>query len=96
MDATDDSVFGSVRFNLDGREPSGRIPRSRKRVVRGVARRSLVELVNVDTGSGAVANVHFTDDHYERSDGDPLGDLLVEWDRDAPIDTVWSPATGRC
>ena len=23
-----------------------------------------------------------------------MGDLLVEWNRDAPIDTVWSPATG--
>ena len=51
-------------------------------------------MINVDTGEPAVAAVYFTDDHYERVDGDPMGDLIVEWNRNAPIDTVWSPATG--
>jgi predicted AlkP superfamily phosphohydrolase/phosphomutase len=89
-----DSVFGSIRLNLDGREPNGRISGHAKReVVEWLAER-LLELVNIDTGEPAVVAVHFTDDHYERSDGDPLGDLIVEWNREAPIDTVWSPATG--
>ncbi len=81
-------------LNLDGREPNGKIRSGHKRdVVEWLAER-LLELVNVDSGEPAVAAVHFTDDHYERRDGDPLGDLLVEWNRNAPIDTVWSPATG--
>jgi predicted AlkP superfamily phosphohydrolase/phosphomutase len=89
-----DSVYGSVRLNLDGREPDGRIRSTRKRdAVEWLAER-LSELVNVDTGEPAVVAVHLADDHYERVEGDPLGDLIVEWNRDAPIDTVWSPATG--
>ncbi|HEV7523366.1 MAG TPA: glycosyltransferase [Acidimicrobiia bacterium] len=89
-----DSVFGSVRLNLDGREPDGRIRAARKREVAEWLAERLLELINVDTGEQVVAAVHVTDDHYERFDGDPLGDLIVEWNRDAPIDTVWSPATG--
>jgi predicted AlkP superfamily phosphohydrolase/phosphomutase len=89
-----DSVFGSVRLNIDGREPNGRIRATRKREAAEWLADRLLELINVDTGEQAVAAVHLTDDHYERVVGDPLGDLLVEWNRDAPIDTVWSPATG--
>ena len=89
-----DSVFGSVRLNLDGREPNGRIRAARKHETAEWLGERLLELVNVDTGRPAVDHVHLTDDHYERVDGDPLGDLIVEWNRDAPIDTVWSPATG--
>ncbi len=89
-----DSVFGSVRINLDGREPNGKIQAGRKREVAEWLAERLLELINVDTGAAAVTAVYFTDDHYERVEGDPLGDLLVEWNRDAVIDTVWSPATG--
>ncbi|MDQ1459361.1 MAG: hypothetical protein QOI08_845 [Actinomycetota bacterium] len=89
-----DSVYGAVRLNLDDREASGRIRATAKREAAEWLADRLLELVNVDTGRSAVANVHFTDDHYERSDGDPLCDLIIEWDRSAPIDTVWSPATG--
>ena len=89
-----DSVYGSIRLNLDGREPNGRIRATRKRETAEWLADRLLELVNVDTRERAVAAVHFTDDHYERSDTDPLGDLVVEWNRNAPIDTVWSPATG--
>ena len=89
-----DSVFGSVRLNLDGREPDGRIHASRKREAAEWLAERLLELVNVETGEQAVAAVHLSDDHYERVEGDPLGDLLIEWNRAAPVDTVWSPATG--
>jgi hypothetical protein len=50
--------------------------------------------VNVETSEPAIANVYFTDEHYERVDGDAMGDLIIEWNRNAPVDTVWSPATG--
>ena len=54
----------------------------------------LRELVNVDTGEPAVDDVLLTDDNYERVPGDAFGDLIIEWNRTAPIETVWSPATG--
>jgi predicted AlkP superfamily phosphohydrolase/phosphomutase len=89
-----DSVYGSVRLNVEGREPNGRIAASRRRDAALWLGDRLRELVNVDTGEAAVASVFLTDDHYERTPGDPMGDLIVEWNRDAPIDRVWSPATG--
>lgn len=89
-----DTVCGSVRLNLEGREPNGRIAsRYAGRALSWLADR-LRELVNLGTGEPAVAQVLFTDDHYLRTDGDSYGDLIVEWNRNAPIDTVWSPATG--
>jgi predicted AlkP superfamily phosphohydrolase/phosphomutase len=89
-----DSVYGSVRLNLDGREPNGRVAATRKREAVEWLGERLLELINVDTGRPAVEAIHFTDDHYERTAGDPMGDLIVEWNRDEPLDTVWSPATG--
>jgi hypothetical protein len=41
-----------------------------------------------------VRQAYLTDDNFERVDGDAFGDLIVEWNHDAPIETVWSPATG--
>jgi hypothetical protein len=89
-----DSAYGSVRINLEDREPNGRIVASRKREAELWIADRLLELVNVDTGEPAVAAVYLTDENYERVDGDPLGDLIVEWNRSAPVDNVWSPATG--
>jgi predicted AlkP superfamily phosphohydrolase/phosphomutase len=89
-----DSAFGSIRLNLEGREPNGRLTSKRARDAAAWLRTRLLELVNVDTGASVVSAVHYTDDHYQRVDGDPMGDLIVEWNREAPIDAVWSPATG--
>ncbi len=36
----------------------------------------------------------FTDDVYRRVPGDAFADIYVEWERSAPIERVWSPATG--
>ena len=89
-----DSVSGSVRLNIEDREPHGKIAAGRAREVMLWLAERLLELVNTETAQPAVARVLFTDEHYERVPGDPMGDLIVEWNRDAPIDTVWSPATG--
>jgi predicted AlkP superfamily phosphohydrolase/phosphomutase len=88
------TVVGAVRLNLAGREPAGRIqPEDRRAVLDWLARR-LGELVNLDTGGPVVRRCVVTDDVYRRSYGDAFGDLYVEWERDAPIERVWSPATG--
>ena len=89
-----DSVFGSIRLNVEGREPNGRIAAGQDRVVAEWLAERLYELVNVDTGTPAVRAVYWSNDVYERAPDDPLGDVLVEWHRDASISTVWSPATG--
>ena len=89
-----DSVFGSIRLNVEGREPNGRITAEHQREVGEWLAERLLELVNVDTGAPAVRAVYASDDVYERASDDPLGDLFVEWNRDTLLSTVWSPATG--
>ncbi|MGH2982466.1 MAG: glycosyltransferase, partial [Solirubrobacterales bacterium] len=88
------TVVGAVRLNLDGREPCGRLNPSDRREALGWLADRLAELVNVDTGDRVVRRCDITDDIYRRSEGDAFGDLFVEWERSAPIERVWSPATG--
>ena len=88
------TVVGAVRLNMAGREPAGRIhPRDRREVLHWLSQR-LGELVNIETGGPVVRRCVVTDDVYRRSQGDAFGDLYVEWEREAPIERVWSPATG--
>ena len=88
------TVIGSVRLNVFAREPEGRILRSRSRQAACWLAGRLLDLVNLDTGEPVVERVLLTDDHYARFEGDAFGDLIVEWNRTAPIERVWSPATG--
>ena len=48
-------VYGSVRLNLDGREPNGRITKVATASTADWLADRLLELVNVDTGAAAVA-----------------------------------------
>jgi predicted AlkP superfamily phosphohydrolase/phosphomutase len=89
-----DSVHGAIRLNLEGREANPRVRRAHKAAIEGWLANRLYELVNVATGEPAIEKVHFTDDHYPRTAGDAMGDLIIDWNRSAPIDSVWSPATG--
>ena len=89
-----DSVHGVIRLNLEGRETNPRVRRAHKAAIEGWLADRLGELVNVATGEPAVEKIYFTDDHYPRTPDDPMGDLIIEWNRNAPLETVWSPATG--
>jgi len=50
--------------------------------------------VNVDTGRPVVRAVERTERHHPRSPHDSLPDLLIEWNSEAQIETVWSAKTG--
>jgi predicted AlkP superfamily phosphohydrolase/phosphomutase len=89
-----DSVHGVIRLNLEARERSPRVRRAHKAAIEGWLADRLTELVNVATGEPAIEKIYFTDDHYPRIPGDAMGDLIIEWNRNAPLETVWSPATG--
>jgi hypothetical protein len=54
----------------------------------------LCDLVNAETGAPAVRRVLRTADHYPGPQLDALPDLLVEWNCDAPLNTVASPKIG--
>ena len=88
-------VFGGVRVNLVDREPEGRVhPGAEFDTVCDQLRSDLLDLVNVATGRPVVDAVVRTDDHYVRRSGDKLPDLLIDWNRESLVETVWSPKTG--
>ena len=89
------TVIGAVRFNVAGREPSGIVERGPELdaladELAGV----LAELVNIDTGEPLVLGVTRGEAMHEFGDDDPFPDVLVEWNRTAPIERVWSPRFG--
>jgi len=86
---------GAIRINLVGREPNGVVqPGSEFDAVCEEIARDLLELVNVDSGKRAVRQVHRITDLYSGDDLGPLPDLLVDWNRSAPISSVYSAKTG--
>ena len=88
-------VFGAIRVNLVGREPDGRIhPGAACDAFCATLTQDLCDLVNAETGAPAVRRVLRTADLYQGPHLDALPDLLVEWNCDAPLNTVASPKIG--
>ena len=88
-------VFGAIRVNLVGREPDGRIhPGAAYDAFCATLAQDLCDLVNADTGAPAVRRVLRTADLYQGPQLDALPDLLVEWNCDAPLNTVASSKIG--
>jgi predicted AlkP superfamily phosphohydrolase/phosphomutase len=89
------TVTGGIRLNLVGREPRGVVqPGDVDRVVERLTE-DLLALVNVDTGEPVVLGVRRFEDAYpDRTGDDAFPDLLVDWNRSAAIETIWSPTIG--
>jgi predicted AlkP superfamily phosphohydrolase/phosphomutase len=88
-------VYGALRVNLVGREPRGRIhPGPEYESFCAALIRDLSSFTNLDTGRPLVRRVLQTRDVYAGEPVDELPDLLVEWNREAPIFRVHSPLTG--
>ena len=88
-------VYGGIRVNLVGREPQGRIhPGAEYEAFCELLRTDLLAFVNLDTGRPLVRRVLRTSDLYKGDGVQDLPDLLVEWERDAPISRIQSPKTG--
>lgn len=86
---------GAIRINLEGREPKGRVlPRDYDAVCDELTH-ELQQVVNVDTGAPIVAEVVKVRSTCHGPQVDRLPDLLVIWNRPAPIVTVESPRVGR-
>lgn len=89
-------VFGGIRIKLVGREPHGRIrPGAECEAFCEELSRDLLTLVNLDTGKPVVRKVLRTADLYHGEQMDHLPDLMVEWNQEAPISSIYSPKTGR-
>ncbi|MEA2778619.1 MAG: hypothetical protein QOK29_163, partial [Rhodospirillaceae bacterium] len=87
-------VYGGVRLNLAGREPQGRVRREDVNEVIAQLTRDLCALINLDTGLPAIRGVERADRYYRRTETDTMPDLFIDWEREAPIETVWSEKVG--
>ncbi|MGH6959415.1 MAG: hypothetical protein ACREE7_02935 [Dongiaceae bacterium] len=88
------SVYGGVRLNLAGREPRGCVQPSEIDRLHAELTEDLLALVDAATGEPVVRAVERADRWYRRSATDTMPDFFVDWQRAAPIETVWSPKTG--
>jgi predicted AlkP superfamily phosphohydrolase/phosphomutase len=88
-------VYGGIRVNLAGREPEGKIrPGADYEAFCESLTRDLLAFVNVGTGRPLVRRVLRTADVFRGERVPDLPDLMVEWDRGAPITEISSPKTG--
>ncbi|MBD2310848.1 alkaline phosphatase family protein [Desertifilum sp. FACHB-1129] len=88
-------VYGGIRLNLVGREPNGKIhPGAEYEAYCQQLTQDLMDIINVKTGQPIVKRVLKTQDHYQGEYLDHFPDLLVEWNREAPIAQVSSPKIG--
>ncbi|MDH4036112.1 MAG: alkaline phosphatase family protein [Candidatus Krumholzibacteria bacterium] len=89
-------AYGAIRINLAGREPAGRVqPGAAFERECAMLEADLRALINVDTGEPAVLRVLRTRDLYRGPMLNHLPDLMVEWNRRAPITRVHSAKTGE-
>ena len=87
-------VYGGVRLNIAGREPNGCVqPDEIDAVVKRLTD-DLFALVNVETGGPIVRDVIRSDRWYRRGPRDKMPDLFIDWERSAPIETIWSAKIG--
>lgn len=88
-------VYGAIRINLVGREPQGKVqPGAEYDDFCATLTHDLLDLVNVETGQPLVRRVVHTAEQFQGEYLDELPDLMVEWNRDAPIRKVSSPKIG--
>jgi len=88
-------VFSSLRVNLVGREPRGRIrPGEEYRRYLDAFTEELSQLTNAETGGPAVERVFRADEHTDPLTVGSAADLIVWWSKSSPIRAVRSPALG--
>ncbi|MDT8388648.1 MAG: alkaline phosphatase family protein [Thiogranum sp.] len=88
-------AYGGIRINLAGREPKGLIAPGREydEFCEALSR-DLLAFINVSSGEPLVKAVLRSADLYEGDNFHHLPDLLVEWNRSAPVEEIYSPNTG--
>lgn len=89
------NATGGVRINLIGRESHGLVqPGAEFELLCDQLTEDLLAMTNVDSGEPVVKEVLRTDRIYPGEQRHRLPDLLVQWNRSAPILRVTSPKTG--
>lgn len=88
-------LYGGVRLNVAGREPRGRVkPEELERTIAWLER-ELLALREPGTDRPIVRRVLRAAEIYKGDLVDGLPDLLIDWDRSAPITAVGSATIGE-
>ena len=86
---------GGVRINLEGREAHGRVkPGAEYEALCESLTKDLLDIVNDETGEPLVASVLRSSEIYEGPFVDRMPDLMVMWNRSAPISRIRSSKVG--
>ncbi len=89
------NASGGVRLNIKGREGSGTVePGEVDELVRFL-KTELMNVVNADTGEPLIKDIVVTREEYSGVYLERLPDLLVTWNRNAPIERVRSDTIGE-
>lgn len=89
------NATGGVRINLRGREGHGKVaPEEYDALTRQICE-DLRKVINVDTGEPLVEDLVLARDRYTGACVDSLPDILVRWNRSAPIRRVHSDKIGH-
>ncbi len=88
------NMTGGVRINLEGREVHGVVSPEAYDLVLETLSGQLKTFTNRETGEPLVEDCVFTREIYGGEYLDRLPDMLVSWNRSAPIRVVESPLTG--
>ncbi|HEY3485701.1 MAG TPA: glycosyltransferase, partial [Ilumatobacteraceae bacterium] len=86
---------GALRFNVVGRERDGKVEPHDLRAHEDWLDQQLLQIVNVDSGERLIRRVFRTAELYRRRPDDGLPDMIIEWNRDTPIERIWSPLIGQ-
>lgn len=88
-------TYGGIRINLVGREPNGKVrPGAEYEAFCQQLTEDLMAIMNVETGQPLVSRVIRTAEHYQGEYLNDLPDLMVEWNREAPVFAVSSAKIG--
>jgi len=88
-------LAGAIRVNLAGREARGCVePGATYDTLFAQLRHDLLQIRNLDTGRPAITDVLRTDQLCQGAKLADMPDFFVMWNREAPIDRVFSPTIG--
>jgi hypothetical protein len=89
-------VYGAIRINVRGREPAGQVTPGREfDQICDMLESELATWTNLETGAPLVQRVVRVENFYDGAEQGRLPDLLVEWNRSAPIRSIGAPGYGR-
>jgi predicted AlkP superfamily phosphohydrolase/phosphomutase len=89
-------VYGAIRINVQGREPAGQVAPGRELdEVCDMLDSELATWTNLETNEPLVQRTVRIEEAYAGPERAHLPDLIVEWNRSAPIRAIGSPRYGR-